>query len=405
MDSLGTWLQWGLVVLAILVLCGWIVRSATEPKRVLVKLIVTGLLLGSTPFTIWPVFTRSDPYTAAFGGVILTVIYAIVLYFLWREHIADVAGDWFGGLLTGGSTPPDPEPVFGPAISRRKQSRPKEALAELEKQLRRFPGNFNVLFMKAEIQAQDLHDMTAARESVDRVLSQSKIKPGQVSMTLNALADWELNISRNRFAALEALQRLESLFPDSQIANEAAQRIARLPSQEAIDERVAGKVFKIKATPRDRLIRPEELQPPPSDPSVEERVQALRHQLAQYPKDASAREELARLYAGELRQLQPAVEHLNALIHLPGQPMRKVVHWLNLMADLQLQQGQDAGAARRTLDRIVRSFPNSAAAQQASERIEMLGRELKSIKEKSRAVPLGSYPKDLGLKGNDSRIN
>ena len=55
-------------------------------------------------------------------------------------------------------------------------------------------------------------------------------------------------------------------------------------------------------------------------------------------------------------------------------------------------------AVRQTLQRIMDLFPDFAAARLAQQRIEHLRLELKG-KEKSQAVKLGSYEKDLGLKG------
>jgi hypothetical protein len=78
------------------------------------------------------------------------------------------------------------------------------------------------------------------------------------------------------------------------------------------------------------------------------------------------------------------------------------VHWLNLLADVQIRHGANYDAVRATLQRIVDLFPDAAAAGLAANRIALLKLELKS-KEKNAAVKLGTYEQDIGLKGGGVR--
>jgi hypothetical protein len=75
-----------------------------------------------------------------------------------------------------------------------------------------------------------------------------------------------------------------------------------------------------------------------------------------------------------------------------------VVHWLNLLADLQIRHGAEYEAVRQTLQRIVDLFPNAAAGETARSRLSVLKLELKG-KERGQTVTLGQYEKDIGLKG------
>ena len=93
-----------------------------------------------------------------------------------------------------------------------------------------------------------------------------------------------------------------------------------------------------------------------------------------------------------------AIEQLEQLVAAPNQPGKEVARWLNVMADIQLRNGADYDTIHATLQRVIDRFPELAAAQMAQQRIDLLRLELKG-KEKSQVVKLGSYEKDIGLKG------
>ena len=103
------------------------------------------------------------------------------------------------------------------------------------------------------------------------------------------------------------------------------------------------------------------------------------------------------IYADYYGRLDMAVGELEQMIGQPNQPGRLVVHWLNLLADLQIRHGASYEAARDTLQRIVDRDPDAAAAEVARRRLGLLKLELKA-KDKSQAVKLGSYEQNLGLK-------
>jgi hypothetical protein len=120
--------------------------------------------------------------------------------------------------------------------------------------------------------------------------------------------------------------------------------------------------------------------------------------LVEFPHDTEVREKLAQLYAEHYQRLDLAQGQLEQLIQYPNQPMKQVIRWLNLLADLQVKHGASYDAARATLQRIIDLYPEAASANVAQNRIERLRLEFKG-QEKSQAVTLGSYENDLGLKG------
>jgi len=63
--------------------------------------------------------------------------------------------------------------------------------------------------------------------------------------------------------------------------------------------------------------------------------------LEQHPLDTEVREKLAILYADHYQRLDMATGELEQLIEEPNQPSKRVAHWLNLLADLQIRHGAD----------------------------------------------------------------
>ena len=92
-----------------------------------------------------------------------------------------------------------------------------------------------------------------------------------------------------------------------------------------------------------------------------------------------------------------AIDQLEQLIAHPNEPQRRVVHWLNLLADLQVRHGANYETARATLQRIVDLYPGAPSADLAANRITLLKLEVKG-KEKVSEVKLGTYEQDIGLK-------
>jgi len=142
------------------------------------------------------------------------------------------------------------------------------------------------------------------------------------------------------------------------------------------------------------------LQPAESDPA-NLAAQYVEH-LQLHPQDAEAREKLAVIYADHYGRLDMATDQLNQLIEQPHQPAKLVVHWLNLLADLQVRHGADLDAVRLTLERIIERYPNHAAAGMARNRLNLLKLEMKA-RGTSKAVKMGTYEQNIGLKYPRSR--
>jgi len=139
------------------------------------------------------------------------------------------------------------------------------------------------------------------------------------------------------------------------------------------------------------------LHPKPANADVAKEAAQLVEHLHAYPLDAESREKLALIYANHYNRLDFASDQLEQLIAIPNQPSKRVVHWLHLLADLQIRHGLDYDAVRATVQRIIDLYPKTAASEVAASRIAHLKLELKA-KGTSQTVKLGSYEQDIGLK-------
>ena len=81
-------------------------------------------------------------YGTAFVVVIACAVCGIVLGITWASNIADVLGGLLASLYDGGDQEVVPTPFYSIAEAKRKQGKYLESVAEIRKQLARFPGDF-----------------------------------------------------------------------------------------------------------------------------------------------------------------------------------------------------------------------------------------------------------------------
>jgi len=385
----------GTLALVAWMLTAWWKKSDDRPgllKRWLLTLadfLFLGLVVG-------PVVGRFD-YVAAFVGVPMAAVGGLILALIWTPHLAGAVGRKFGQLYDGGDVPADPEPFFSIAEARRKAGRYAEAVAELQRQLEVFPTHFRGLMLLAEIQADHLHDLPAAAETIARLVNQPEHPPKNVAYAFTRLADWQLKYLKDPVAARETFQQIIDRFPDSPEAHHAHQRLAHLATAEFLAGSVERKPLKLTRHEERFGLRPDfagmKVEAP--DPAV--RAAELVQQLERFPLDNQAREDLALIYAQGFGRLDLATDQLEQLIAQPHAPEAQIARWLNVLADLQAREGGDLDLARQSLQRIIERFPGTSAAETAQRRMATLGIELRAKKE-SQVVTLGSYEQRLGLK-------
>lgn len=382
-------------VLALAVL-GWCFslwfRRRREPAALALRLGIT-LALGLGWF-LWERKLYRVGGGSQIVGVLLATVFGFVMAAVWTPSIVGWVGNVFGGLFDGGSEQVEAKPFYSIFRSKRSKGKYYEALAEVRRQLEKFPNDFEGYMLLAELQAENMDDLPGAELTIQRCCNQSNQTPGNISFALNKLADWHLGLTRDREGAQRVLEKIVELLPNTEMSMRAAQRISHLADTDLLlapfnRERIEAKRGALPRGADGRLKAPE----------IDWEKQAAEYvaQLERHPLDTHAREKLAEIYAKHYHRLDLAVEQLELLIEQPNQPVRQVVHWLNLMADLQVLEGAEIETARATLQRIVDLFPDSAAAQTAQRRMNTLKLEA-NARETPKAVQLGIYEQDIGLK-------
>jgi len=387
------------ILIPIVVFGGLIVITvikAEDPARMAFKWVLTLIVLAFMVFKVAPIVGKGG-YAGAFAGIPLTAVCGITLAVIWRHSIASLVADPIASLYDGGTTPPDPHPAYSIAQSRQKQGKYLEAIAEIQKQLEKFPTDFEGHMMMAQIQAEDLNDLPAAEMTIQRLCAQPAHAPRNIAFALYSITDWHLAIGQDRDAAERNLRQVTELLPDTEFSVGAAQRIAHLADREMLlsshDRR---KIILKKGIQNIGLLaHTEHFRPAESDPELLA-AQYVKH-LEEYPLDTEARENLAVIYADHYHRLDLATDALEQLIQHPNQPPKLVARWLNLLADLQVREGVDYETIRATLQRIIDRDPKAAAANIASNRLATLKLELKAL-QKNQSVKLGSYEQNIGLK-------
>jgi tetratricopeptide (TPR) repeat protein len=370
----------------------WTVKKAEDPARMIVKWAVTVVVVAFLVVCVMPMMAGG----AAPFGVLAAAFCGLVMAIVWRRSIANLVADPIASLYNGGNEPPDPHPFYSVARARQKQGRYPEAVEEIRKQLVRFPTDVEGHLLLAEVQAENLKDLPAAELTIEDFCAQPGHAPQNLTFALYSMADWHLKVGRDRQAAQRFLEKVIQLLPDTEFALGAAQRIAHLSTAEMLLSPYDRKKFIVPEGVRNigLLKRP----PPPRVEKDPELLAAdyVRH-LEEHPLDMEVREKLAVIYADHYTRLDLATGELEQMIAQPNQPARLLVHWLNLLADLQVRAGADYETVRQTLQRIIDRDPKLAPAEIARKRMALLKLELKA-NQNQQPVKLGSYEQNIGLK-------
>lgn len=379
-----------LIVLPVLAVLGYrSVGRSEDPAKLIFIWVISGVL----------VLIILGMIAARVGGPFMPLFILIPAVFLsvfWAPMIGRFVAKPLTDPFTGGDDIAERRPFYFLAEGKRRQGLFEEAIAEVRKQLAQFPGDAAGYMMLATIQAEELHDMKAADATLEELLAHPKLEPQAAVSALHALADWQLQYGRNTEAARAALERIVKLYPDSQFAHAAQQRIAHLAGVDETRSFRENAKFEVQARlGKVGLEKGLPIQPETTDP--EALAAEYVKQLEQFPADTEAREKLAILYAEQYQRLDLAADQLEQLISVPDETPKHAARWLNLLATLQVRYGKDRAAAETALRRIIDRFPQSSMAEVAATRLASLALEMRAG-EQNQTKRLGVYEKDLGLK-------
>ena len=167
-------------------------RNAEDPWRILFQ-------CAATIFIIYFEFLVAKPAFAQGGGdsmfgLATTLILGLALNILWRNAIIDFVCSPLTSLLTGGNEVADKKPLYSAAIARRNRAQYYEAIAEVRKQLDKFPNDLEGVLLLAGIQAENMKDLPAAEITVNRFCARATTTPTAATIALTQLADWHLAV-------------------------------------------------------------------------------------------------------------------------------------------------------------------------------------------------------------------
>jgi len=371
-----TWLGWVLVALVCAVGFWRALARSDEPGRLAWRWVGTVATMAG----MWYYSTRiigfegRGGHLGNFGAAALLVggiaAGGIVLGIMWASSIGRWLARPLAGLYDDGGQELRPAPCYSAAVAHRKQGRTNRAVEEIRRQIERFPDDLEGVLLLAEIQAVDLGDLPSAEVTLETWLADYRRTPAHHAIAYTKLADWHLHVLHDPDGARRFLEAIVQTAPDSEAAFLAEQRLAHLQF-EAQPQRGPLRVTSGAGSPVDVGVPP----PVPEKHPDAEAAQ-LEQQLREHPHDVAARERLAALQGWNFGRPDLARAELETLIGFPRASEREIVHWLNLLADLEVQIAKDQEAACAALQRIVDRNPNLAAAEQARQRIRFLPREL-----------------------------
>jgi tetratricopeptide (TPR) repeat protein len=384
---------------------GWLFwrafKRSDDPARLIFKWLVTIPVIACYVWVIMPMVRNGG--LVAGVGILMAVVFSLLIVIIWGRSIIDIVANPIASLYTGGNEPPEPKPCYSAAQAKRMRREFLEAIVAVREQLARFPNDMEGVMLLAGIQAEDLKDLPAAEMTLDHFCDRPDAPPKQVAAAMNQLADWHIRLAQDVDSARAAFEKIVARFPDTELALQAAQRIAHLGGTEK--QLLVSHDHQPVAVPEGiknvgLLKSSEHLRPAEMDPAQLAAVY-VKH-LEQHPIDTEVREKLAIIYAEHYQRLDLATLELEQLIEQPEQPAKHVAHWLNLLADLQIRLGADYETVRPTLGKIVERFPDLPVAELARTRLGRLKLELKGQKE-TPSVKLGVYEQNIGLKRGSPR--
>jgi len=382
----------------------FMLKKSYDPPKMLFKLLLSvAIVIGDFFFIRSMTGHLSGGESAGDYGTAFTIAgsigaIGIILSIVWTPHLSDLLVSPLTNLFDGGSERPDYKPFYSIANTKRKRGKYSEAIAEVRKQLEKFPNDFEGVMLLAAIQAENQNDLQAAENTLNHFCAQPKAPEKQVAAAWTAMADWHLKFGVDVDSARASLQKIIERYPETELALRAEQRMAHLGGTEKIllaqhDRQavvVPEGVKNLGLMDSTAFLRPQEIDPG--------RLAAahVKH-LETHPHDSEVREKLAVIYAKDFKRLDLATLELVQLINETRHSPKQIAGWLNQLANFQVELGADMETVRATLEQIVERFPDLPLADVTQRRLARLNSEFKG-KTETPGVKLGVYEQNIGLK-------
>jgi tetratricopeptide (TPR) repeat protein len=266
-----------------------------------------------------------------------------------------------------------PAPIYSRAIAAIHFDKYEEAEQAVLQELESCQDDFEGWLMLAELYANHFDDLPAARKLIHDTCENPGTTPSQFAVACHRLADWQLKLAQDPDAARATLEAICRRHPRSHLDRMARLRINQLPpTREALLAQQSVKKIRLVSlhggASQSGAAQPASL----SRQEAFERSQQCVALLTSNPDDKAAREELARLWAEDLGQVEMGIEQLELLLGMGGATRAKAAEWLGLMAAWHLKFPPNPAAARAVMERLVRQYPQSPQALAAQRRLNVM---------------------------------
>ena len=335
-------------------------------------------------------------------GLIIVIPIGVILAFIWLPSLVETVLGGLTGAMTGGNLQVEAKPFYYRALAQRRQGKFSEAVAEIDTELLKFPGNLEGLLLKSEIQADDLKNLPAAVELLQEAIATPDRPRNELLAAQFRLAELLLHRIQDIPAGRSVLEQIFEENPDSEAAHTARQHLAHLPGADA--DTTSGRKKLVVVHHETSLGLTEDLgaNSLPQENWTERAQEWVTH-LEAHSNDWEAREKLATIYADQFQRIPLAIDQIRLLIDQPGQPAKRIVGWLNRIADLELRADTGLDAARSALQEIQSRYPDSPWSEQATLRIATLARAAKA-NTPTPTLKIGVYEQNIGLKRGSAGI-
>ena len=372
-------------------------KNSEAPGLLIFKWGITLPIVAFLWLKIGPMIPQGGADTV--GGMLISAAAMGVIALLWRGSIIEAAVKPLTSLIDGGNEEPDKKPFYSVANTQRMKGNYAVAIAEVRKQLDKFPGDFEGTMLLASIHAENQNDLAAADTVLNRFCERSDAPDFHVAAAWTAMADWHLKHGVDADSARASLEKIIARYPGTELALKAEQRTAHLGATEKIlmerhdrpKIQMREGVKNIGLLDSTEFLKPKEIEPG-------QLAAAYVKQLEEHPHDSDTREKLATLYARDFQRLDLAAMELGHLIREPRHSPKQIAGWLNLLANFQVEFGADISTVRATLMQIVDHYPGLPIADVTRRRLERLNSEFKGREKPAPGVQLGEYEQNIGLK-------
>ncbi len=291
---------------------------------------------------------------------------------------------WFWPVVHYGvSLRPAPKrrPVYSNAIAKMKFGKYGEAEMAIIKQLEASENDFDGWMMLADLYASHFHDVSEAEKTICALCDEPATTLPQISIALHRLADWQLKMREDPIAAHRVLEEICRRMPGTHLEKMARLRIDQLPVTRAqLLERQRTKTVHLPASGGKLVIVGEETTPAIVSEEALARANRCVEKLQNDPNDVAVREELARIFADQLGQVDLAVEQIELLMAMPEQPPGKIAECLLVLAGWQVKYRADRQSGRKLLERLIHEYPQTTHAFEAQRRLNLMNVDDKNRK-------------------------